>query len=225
LQSTHDQPLSIDFVPAQAELNPQRPRCPRETATANAGGELPEAGIRSFTVRERSQPMGIFSKDIKTMDDLFLHTLQDIFYAEERIEKALPKMISKATNGNLVGALTSHLDETHQHVTRLHEVFRMLGAKAKEVDCPAIDGILKEANEIVGEVDDPSVLDAAIIAAGQAVEHYEMSRYGTLVAWARRLGRDDCAAILEETLEEEKNADKTLTEVAEASVNKEAVAT
>ena len=168
--------------------------------------------------------MGIFSKDIKTMDDLFVHTLRDIFYAEQRIEKALPKLIPKVTNSELSGALSSHLEETHQHVSRLQEVFVMLDVKAEAVDCPAIDGIMKETDEIVGDVDDSSVLDAAIVAAAQAVEHYEISRYGTLIAWAQQIGRADCAAILQETLEEEKNADATLTEVAEGAVNEAAVA-
>ena len=100
----------------------------------------------------------------------------------------------------------------------------MLDVKAEAVDCPAIDGIMKETDEIVGDVDDSSVLDAAIVAAAQAVEHYEISRYGTLIAWAQQIGRADCAAILQETLEEEKNADATLTEVAEGAVNEAAVA-
>jgi ferritin-like metal-binding protein YciE len=168
--------------------------------------------------------MSIFSKDIKTMEDLFQHTLQDIFYAEQKVEKSLPTMISKASNGDLSSALTSHLDETKQHVVRLQEVFRMIGAQPKAVDCPAIDGILKEADEVTGDVDDSDVLDAAIIAAAQAVEHYEMTRYGTLIAWARRLGREDCARVLEETLEEEKTADSTLTEIAESKVNEAATA-
>jgi ferritin-like metal-binding protein YciE len=168
--------------------------------------------------------MSIFSKEIKTMEDLFLHTLQDIFYAEQKIEKSLPTMISKASNSDLSGALTSHLGETKQHVVRLQEVFRMINARPKAIDCPAIDGILKEADEVTGEVGDPEVLDAAIIAAAQAVEHYEMTRYGTLIAWARQLGLDDCAQVLEETLEEEKTADSTLTEIAESKVNEAATA-
>jgi ferritin-like metal-binding protein YciE len=166
--------------------------------------------------------MGIFSKDIKSLDDLFVHQLRDIFYAERRIEKSLPKLISKANSGELSEALSSHLEETHQHVVRLQEVFRLLNVKAEEVDCPAIDGILKEADEIAGDVADTAVLDAAIIAAAQAVEHYEMARYGTLIAWARRLGRDDCANILQETLDEEKHADTTLTDIAQSSVNEDA---
>lgn len=166
--------------------------------------------------------MGIFSKDIQTMDDLFVHMLQDIYYAENQIVKALPTMIKKATNVDLKTGLKDHLAETKNHVTRLEEVFRMHGAKVKGVDCPAIDGILKEADELVGDVGDKNVLDAAIIAAAQAVEHYEITRYGTLIAWARRLGRDDCATVLKETLDEEKDADKSLTQLAESEVNEAA---
>ena len=166
--------------------------------------------------------MGIFTKDIETMDDLFVHTLRDIYYAEKQILKALPKMIAKATNPELKAGLQSHLAETENHVTRLEQVFAMHGAEAKAIDCPAIDGILKEASEVTGEVADKSVLDAAIIASAQAVEHYEITRYGTLVAWAEELGRSDCASVLEETLEEEKAADRALTDVAETRVNREA---
>lgn len=166
--------------------------------------------------------MGLFTKDIKTMDDLFVHTLRDIYYAENQILKALPEMISKATSGELKGALKSHLEESRNHVGRLEQVFRMHGTEIKGVTCPAIDGIIKEANELAGDVADKSVLDAALIASAQAVEHYEITRYGTLVAWAGELGRDDCAAVLAETLEEEKDADATLTGIAESRVNRQA---
>ncbi|MEJ0013145.1 MAG: ferritin-like domain-containing protein [Bauldia sp.] len=166
--------------------------------------------------------MGIFSKDIKTMDDLFVHQLRDIYYAEKQIVKALPEMIEKVSNPQLREGLENHLEETNGHVERLQEVFRMHGSEAKAVDCPAIDGILKEAREVTGDVADEDVLDAAIIAAAQAVEHYEIARYGTLIAWARELGRDDCADELEATLEEEKAADAKLTEVAESRVNEDA---
>jgi ferritin-like metal-binding protein YciE len=168
--------------------------------------------------------MGIFSKDIKTMDDLFVHQLRDIYYAEKQIVKALPEMIEKVTNPQLREGLENHLQETRGHVERVEEVFRMHGAEAKAVDCPAIDGILKEAREVTGDVADSDVLDAAIIAAAQAVEHYEIARYGTLIAWARELGRDDCADELEATLEEEKAADATLTDIAESRVNADATA-
>ncbi|MET4635006.1 ferritin-like domain-containing protein [Kaistia defluvii] len=168
--------------------------------------------------------MGIFSKDIETLDDLFVHQLQDIYYAEKQILKALPKMIEKATAPELKSGLTAHLAETQGHIERVEQVFEMHGATAKAVDCPAIDGILKEADEVVGDVADKQVLDAAIIASGQAVEHYEMTRYGTLIAWARQLGRDDCAAVLQENLDEEKAADKKLTKLAEGAINAHAAA-
>ncbi|MCJ8143444.1 ferritin-like domain-containing protein [Ancylobacter sp. A5.8] len=163
--------------------------------------------------------MGLFSKDIKTMDDLFVHTLQDIYYAEGRILKALPKMIDKASSAQLKADFDKHLTETEEHVRRLEEVFKMHGVKPKAVTCPAIDGILEEADEIAGDVADDQVLDAALIAAAQAVEHYEMTRYGTLVSWAQTLGRPDCAKVLEKTLAEEKNADAKLTKLAESRVN------
>jgi ferritin-like metal-binding protein YciE len=163
--------------------------------------------------------MGLFSKDIKTFDDLFLHTLKDIYYAENQIVKSLPDMIENATNAQLKQGLQSHLSETKTHVQRLEQVFQMLGQSARGVDCPAIDGILKEAEEVTGEVEDKDVLDAAIIASGQAVEHYEITRYGSLIAWAKRLGRNDVAKVLEQTLNEEKAADKKLTAVAEGQVN------
>jgi ferritin-like metal-binding protein YciE len=166
--------------------------------------------------------MGLFSKDIETLDDLFVHTLRDIYYAENQILKALPKMIKQASDRGLVQALSEHLEQTRTHVARLEEVFRMHGAEPKAVDCPAMDGIIKEANELVGEVSDKQVLDAAIIAAAQAVEHYEITRYGTLATWAKQLGREDCATVLVETLEEEKEADEILTEVAKGRVNAEA---
>lgn len=163
--------------------------------------------------------MGLFSKDIKTLNDLFVHQLQDIYYAENQILKALPKMIDKATAPELRAGFEAHLAETEGHVQRLEQVFRQHGAEIKGVDCPAIDGIIAEADEVTGEVDDKEVLDAALIASAQAVEHYEMTRYGTLVAWARRLGREDCAALLRQNLDEEKAADRKLTTIAESKVN------
>jgi ferritin-like metal-binding protein YciE len=166
--------------------------------------------------------MGFFSKDIKTLDDLFVHTLRDIYYAEQQITQALPDMVAKATDTRLKQGFQAHLGETKNHVKRLEQVFKMHGVDAKGVDCPAIDGILDEANDVAGEVDDKQVLDAALIAAAQAVEHYEMTRYGTLVAWAKQLGRADCAAVLQQTLDEEKAADTKLTALAEGNVNRKA---
>ncbi|TIW22263.1 MAG: ferritin-like domain-containing protein [Mesorhizobium sp.] len=166
--------------------------------------------------------MGLFTKDIKTMDDLFLHVLQDIYYAEEQILKALPDMIEKATNRDLTAVLKSHLEETERHVQRLKQAFELIGESPKGTACPAIDGIIKEADEIAGEVAEKKVLDAALITAAQAVEHYEITRYGTLIAWAEQTGKDAVAKLLTTTLAEEKAADKKLTTIAERKVNQKA---
>jgi ferritin-like metal-binding protein YciE len=166
--------------------------------------------------------MGLFTKDIKNMDDLFVHTLRDIYYAEKQIVKALPGMVKKASDAQLKQGFQIHLRETENHVKRLEQVFEMLGKKAQGVDCPAIDGIIKEADEVAGEVADKKVLDAALIAAAQAVEHYEMTRYGTLISWAKELGRNDCVTLLQQTLDEEKATDKKLTAMAESQVNRKA---
>ena len=163
--------------------------------------------------------MGLFSKDIKTLDDLFVHQLRDIYYAKKQIVQALPDMIEKAKDPGLKQGFETHLGETKNHVKRLEQVFKMHGVEAKGVECPAIDGIIEEADEIVAEVGDKKVLDAALIAAAQAVEHYEITRYGTLIAWAKQLGRPDCASVLQENLEEEKAADSKLTSLAERNIN------
>ena len=167
--------------------------------------------------------MGLLSKPIKSLNDLFVHTLQDIYYAEQQITKNLPKMIDKVSDSQLKQGLQSHLAETKNQVTRLEQVFKMHGESPKAVNCPAIDGILEEAQEIMSDASDAEVLDAAALAAAQAVEHYEIARYGTLIAWARELGRNDCATVLRQTLAEEKAADAKLTQIAEARVNRVAV--
>ena len=164
--------------------------------------------------------MGLLTKPIKTLDDLFVHTLQDIYYAEQQITKALPKMIEKVTDPQLKQGFQNHLAETKNQIKRLEEVFKMHGESPKAVNCPAIDGIIEEAKEIMSDASDPEVLDAAALASAQAVEHYEITRYGTLIAWARELGRNDCATLLRQTLEEEKATDRKLTEIAEARVNR-----
>jgi ferritin-like metal-binding protein YciE len=170
-------------------------------------------------VYHQEDEMGFFSKDIKTMDDLFVHTLRDIYYAENQIVKALPEMIDKASDQELKDGFERHLQETEVQIERLEQVFKLHGVDVSGVNCPAIDGILEEADEVAGEVDDDKVLDAALIAAGQAVEHYEITRYGTLVAWAKQLGRNDCAALLQQNLQEELKTDKALTAMAESRVN------
>jgi ferritin-like metal-binding protein YciE len=174
---------------------------------------------RQSKLQPKDNAMGLFSKDIASMDDLFMHQLQDIYYAEKRIVTALPGMIEKATSPELRLAFTKHLGETKNHVKRVERVFEIYGADPESVRCPAIDGIIDEADEVAGDVADKKVLDAALIAAAQAVEHYEMTRYGTLIAWAKELGRDDCARVLKENLTEEHAADKKLTDIAESSVN------
>jgi len=166
--------------------------------------------------------MGFFSKDIRTMDDLFVHTLRDIYYAENQIMHSLPDMAGKSKDPQLKKAFQSHLAETKKQVGRLEQVFRLHGHQPTGVDCPAIDGIIDEADDVAGEVEDASVRDAALIAAAQAVEHYEISRYGSLVAWAKQLGRNDCAELLQQNLDEEKAADKKLTALAESGINRRA---
>jgi ferritin-like metal-binding protein YciE len=166
--------------------------------------------------------MGLFSKDIRSMDDLFIHQLKDIYYAEKRIVGALPKMIDKATSPELKQGFKMHLDQTKGHVKRVEQVFELHGVPADTVTCPAIDGIIKEADEVAGDIDNKNVLDTALIAAAQAVEHYEITRYGTLIAWAKELGAEDAVDLLEQTLEEEKETDEKLTVLAEGSVNRAA---
>jgi ferritin-like metal-binding protein YciE len=185
-------------------------------------------GLSAFRRRRKTNPdrkdnaMGFFSKDIKTLDDLFVHTLRDIYYAEKQIKKALPKMIDKATDAELKAGFEKHLQETEGQIERLEQVFQMHGVEAKAVNCPAIDGILEEADDVSGDIDDKQVLDAALIASAQAVEHYEMTRYGTLMAWAKQLGRNDCASVLAQNLKEEQATDKKLSALGEGSINMQA---
>jgi ferritin-like metal-binding protein YciE len=168
--------------------------------------------------------MGLFSKDIATFDDLFLHQLQDVYYAENQIAKALPKMAEKATAPALKKAFETHLSETEGQIVRLERIFELLGEKVKAVTCPAIDGIIKEANEVAGEIEDKAVLDAGLIASAQAVEHYEIARYGTMIAWANQLERPEISAILQETLDEEYATDDKLTAMATSKINPKAEA-
>lgn len=169
--------------------------------------------------------MGLFSKDIKTMEDLFLHGLQDIYYAEQQITKGLPKMIELATNRDLQNGLKLHLEETGKQIERLEKVFAKLDRKPSGTDCPAIDGLIKEADATASEIDDKAVLDAGIVANAQAIEHYEIARYGTLIAWAEALGHDDVVRLLTTNLNEEKSANTRLNTVAlRKGVNNKATA-
>jgi len=166
--------------------------------------------------------MSLFGADTHTLDDLFVHGLKTIYYAERQIAETLPKMIDMATNPELRAGFEQHLRETENQRTRLLAVFKMLDREADETTCPAIDGIIKAANATAADIDDKSVLDAALAFGAQMVEHYEIAQYGTLIAWARELGRDDCASVLIETLAEEKATDEKLTKLAEARINRKA---
>ena len=168
--------------------------------------------------------MGWFSPDIQSIDDLFLHTLQDIYYAEHQIAKALPDMVAKASDAELKKSFNMHLRQTKGQIKRLDRAFKALKQQPKGTQCPAIDGIIDEANDIAGEIDDKMVLNAALIAAAQAVEHYEMTRYGTLVAWAKLLGHSSVAKLLAMNLKEEKATDKKLNGIALRKINRTALA-
>ncbi len=161
---------------------------------------------------------------MRSMEDLFLHSLQDIYTAEKRILQNLPTMAKHVGTSELKKALEQHKSETQEHVKRLEEVFKLIGQKPKGVECKAIDGIIGEAQEMMQEIEDEEVGDAAILADAQAVEHYEITRYGTLTAWAKQLGHDDAAKLLHQTLEEEKKTDELLTKMAKSRVNKAAAA-
>ena len=166
--------------------------------------------------------MSLFGADTHTLDDLFVHGLKTIYYAERQILETLPQMIEMATDPQLKAGFQQHLRETEGQRTRLEQVFRMYGVEAGETKCPAIDGIIKAANATAADIDDKQVLDAALAFGAQMVEHYEIAQYGTLIAWARELGRDDCAAVLDENLAEEKATDAKLTDLAEARINRAA---
>jgi ferritin-like metal-binding protein YciE len=168
--------------------------------------------------------MGWFSAEISTMHDLFLHGLQDIYYAEHQIEKSLPDMIKKASDAQLKKGFQMHLRQTKGQIKRLDRAFKLLKEKPKGTKCPAIDGIIDEAKEIAGEIDDKVVLNAALIAAAQAVEHYEITRYGTLTAWAKAMGHSSVAKLLHANLNEEKATDKKLNTLAKSKVNRKAIA-
>lgn len=161
------------------------------------------------------------AKEPKTLDDLFHDTLKDIYYAEKKILATLPKMAKAAQNDELTAAFEKHRVETERHVERLEEVFSIIDKKPQGKTCDAIIGITEEGAEIMKEYKGSPALDAGLLAAAQAVEHYEISRYGTLRTWAEELGLNDAASLLQETLDEEKATDQALTEIAETVVNQE----
>jgi|SRR5215204_5997401 ferritin-like metal-binding protein YciE len=164
------------------------------------------------------------AKEPKKLDELFHDTLKDIYYAEKKILAALPKMAKAAQNEDLRAAFEKHHGETEGQVSRLEQVFEMIDKKPQGKKCAAIEGIIEEGQEIMKEYKASPALDAGLLAAAQSVEHYEISRYGTLRTWAQELGLDDAVKLLQETLDEEEATDEALTELAEAVVNQEAQA-
>jgi ferritin-like metal-binding protein YciE len=159
---------------------------------------------------------------MKTMNDLFLHLLKDVYHAEKQLVRALKQMAKEANSAELTQAFETHREETIGQVERLDQVFEILGKAARGVPCEAMQGLVAEAKEVIEEADDKEVLDAGLLSAAQAVEHYEIARYGTLVAWAKQLGLNDAAKLLQETLDEEKKTDQLLNKLALQSVNKKA---
>ena len=166
--------------------------------------------------------MGFFTKDIKSLNDLFMHGLQDIYYAENQIMKSLPAMIEKATNEQLRAGFEKHLAETEGQVHRLRQVFELLETEPKGDKCPAIEGILKEGRDLMSEIGDEDVMNVGLVAAAQALEHYEITRYGALIAWATELGRTDVVPMFKANLAEEKATGQKLTQLAERRVNPKA---
>jgi ferritin-like metal-binding protein YciE len=161
---------------------------------------------------------------VSSMNDLFLTTLKDIYYAEKQIYKSLPKMARTAASPELKQAFEKHHEETEKQIERLETVFEQFGASPRSLRCEAIDGIIAEAKEFMEEARDEDVCDAALIASGQTVEHYEIARYGTLIAWADQLGKKESSELLRETLEEEKKTDRLLSHLAEGRINRRAAA-
>ena len=164
------------------------------------------------------------AKAPKQLDELFHDTLKDIYYAEKKILTALPKMAKAAQNDDLAAAFEKHHGETEEQISRLEQVFELIEEKPQGKKCAAIEGIIEEGQEIIKDYKSSPALDAGLLAAAQAVEHYEISRYGTLRTWAEELGLDDAVKLLQETLDEEEATDEALTELAEAVVNQEAQA-
>jgi ferritin-like metal-binding protein YciE len=159
---------------------------------------------------------------IASLEDLFVHTLEDVYFAENLLAKKLPEMAKKASASALQTAFEDHLAETKTHITRLDAVFKALGKQPKAEECPGIEGIIEEAEELLKDISNGKTRDAALIASAQAAEHYEITRYGTLIAWARELGHEDILFHLRETLAEEKNADNKLLRLGEDQINAKA---
>jgi ferritin-like metal-binding protein YciE len=159
---------------------------------------------------------------MKNLEELFHHLLKDMYYAEKQIVKALPKMAKATENAELKHAFESHLEETKAQVERLEDVFKIIGKTPRGEKCPAILGLVEEGEEVIEKGEDDAVIAAGLLAGAQAVEHYEMSRYGTMIAWAEQLGHAKAVSLLKATLKEEKAADEKLNQIAMSVVNREA---
>ncbi|SRR5258705_6868020 len=188
-----------------------------KSTTSKSNGSQTASKAASKNVQKSS------SKASQGLRDLFEDELKDIYWAEKALTKAIPKMVKNATSEELVSALNDHLEVTKGHVDRLEESFNILGKPARAKKCEAMAGLVKEAEEIMEDTEEGVVRDAGIISAAQKVEHYEIASYGTLCAFAKTLGEDEVTSLLQQTLDEEKEADQKLTQIAESSINAEAV--
>ena len=185
-----------------------------KTATKSTSEKKTDADKKSTAGKVKAK-----SSAADGLRELFVDSLKDIYWAEKALTKALPKMQKNATNENLIAAIEDHLDVTNTQVDRLEQVFKIIGEKAVAKKCDAMDGLIKEGASIMEETEIGAVRDAGIIAASQKIEHYEIATYGTLVAFAKTLGEDEAAELLNVTLAEEKEADVTLTEAAYNTIN------
>src|SRR5947208_7302601 len=176
-------------------------------------------GNPSFPLAAKETPM-----EMESLQDLLVEEMRDLYSAENQLTKALPKMAKKASNPELKRAFETHLRETEGHVKRLQQVFDKLGKKPTGKKCAAMEGLIEEGKEAMGEDMDEETMDAALISVAQKVEHYEIAGYGTVRTWAQQLGHERCVELLQQTLDEEKKADQLLTQVAESMVNQEAMA-
>ncbi|WP_341833887.1 ferritin-like domain-containing protein [Chitinophaga pollutisoli] len=194
----------------------------RNGASAKSNGRSNGAAKKAAATRKPAARNG--DMESSPFHQLFMDELKDIYWAEKHLVKALPKMQKAATTAELVDAFAEHLEATKGHVSRLEEIFDLMGARAIGKKCDAMEGLVAEAQELISEEDPGSVLDAGLIIAAQKVEHYEIASYGSLRTLATRMGHTEAANILEQTLDEEKETDSLLTQIAETKVNEEALA-
>jgi ferritin-like metal-binding protein YciE len=220
------------FKTCNAAVAPAIPR-PGRPATVGAGRRRAALVRRlsSGTPPREAGYVGTFNRGKplmpakqKTLEDLFLLTLKDVFYAEKQILRNLPKMAKAVESDELRQAFEQHRTETDGQIQRLEQIFEQMGKRASGKTCESIQGLVAEGQEIMEDFADSDALDAGVLAAAQAIEHYEISRYGTLKSWAQQLGMDDAVKLLDETLEEEKKTDQMLTKIAEAAANQKAAA-